>query len=337
MTAHPRTMRAAWYDRTGPARAVMQVGTMAVPDPALGEVLVAVAASGVNPHDTKHRAGWRGLGAGQGRKIPHSDGSGRIVAVGAGVDTARIGERVWVFNAHEGVTGQGMAAEYAAVPAANAIPLPDGIALEVGACLGVPGCTAHHAVFADGSVTGRTVLVTGGAGAVAQYAIELARWDGATVIATVSGPEKAAIATAAGAAHTIDYRREDVVARVMGITQGAGVDRVVEVDFGENLATTVAVVKANGAIAAYSATRVPEPVLPYYAFARKGLRLHFVQGLILPPAAREAAARDLTAGLRAGVFANMIAGRHDLADIAAAHEQLEAGTIGKVLVTVSRP
>lgn len=333
MSAPPRTMRAAWYDRTGPARAVMVVGEIATPAPAVGEVLVAVAASGVNPHDTKHRAGWRGLGAGQGRKIPHSDGAGTIAAVGAGVDPGRIGERVWVFNAHEGSTGQGMAADYAVVPAANAVPLPDGVPIEVGACLGVPGCTAHYAVFADGPVTGRTVLVTGGAGAVAQYAIEFARWDGATVIATVSSEEKAAVARAAGAAHTIDYRREDVVARVMDVTGGAGVDRVVEVDFGENLATTVAVVKPNGVVAAYSATRVPEPVLPYYAFARKGLRLHFVQGLILTPPAREAAVRDVTAGLKAGVFRNMIAGRHPLTDVAGAHERLEAGAVGKVIVT----
>ncbi|MFN8722833.1 MAG: NADPH:quinone reductase [Rhodospirillales bacterium] len=332
MSARPRTMRAAWYDRTGPARAVMTVGEMPVPDPAVGEVLVAVAASGVNPHDTKHRAGWRGLGAGQGRKIPHSDGAGTIVAVGPGVDGARIGQRVWVYNAHEGSPGQGMAADFAVVPAANAVPLPDGVPTEIGACLGVPGCTAHYAVFADGPVTGRTVLVTGGAGAVAQYAIEFARWDGATVIATVSGAEKAAVATAAGAAHTIDYRREDVVARVMAITGGGGVDRVVEVDFGENLATTVEVVKQNGTIAAYSATRVPEPVLPYYAFARKGLRLHFVQGLILTPPAREAAVRDIGAGLRAGVFRNMVAGRHPLADVAGAHERLETGTVGKVIV-----
>jgi NADPH2:quinone reductase len=325
-------MRAAWSDRTGPARSGMTVGEMPVPEPAIGEVLVAVAASGVNPHDTKHRAGWRGLGAGQGRKVPHSDGAGTIVAVAPGVDAARIGQHVWVFNAHEGTAGQGMAADYAAVPAANAVPLPGGVPLEVGACLGVPGCTAHYAVFADGPVTGRTVLVTGGAGAVAQYAIEFARWDGATVIATVSSAEKAAVARVAGAAHTIDYRREDVVARVMDLTGGMGVDRVVEVDFGENLATTVEVVKPNGVIAAYSATRVPEPVLPYYAFARKGLRLHFVQGLILTPAAREAAVRDIDAGLRAGVFRNMIAGRHGLADIGAAHEQLETGALGKVLV-----
>jgi NADPH2:quinone reductase len=329
----PPRMRAAWFERCGPAREVLQVGDMPTPEPGIGEVLVRVAVSGVNPHDTKKRAGWLSRALPAPRVVPHSDGAGTIVAVGPGVPEGRIGERVWLFRADAARPGAGAAAEYAVVAADHATPLPEHVPFEVGACLGVPGLTAHRAAFADGPVTGQSILVTGGAGAVAAYAIQLAVWNGARVIATVSGPAKAARARAYGADATVDYRTEDVALAVMQFTRGAGVDRIVEVDFGANIEVARAVVKPNGVIAAYSSTRVREPVLPYYDFAMKGVTLHFVQGLLLTPAMQASGVRDLTVLLQQNRLTHPIGRIFELDRIADAHAALEAGeVIGKVLV-----
>jgi NADPH2:quinone reductase len=326
-------MQAAWYERMGPAREVLTVGELPVPQPGHGEVLVRIAASGVNPHDTKRRSGWLGPRMYAPRVIPHSDGAGTIEKLGAGVRGLAEGERVFIYRAGSARPGEGTAAEHVVVPQANAVRLPEGVTFAQGACLGVPAFTAYHATLADGPVSGQWVLVQGGAGAVGVVAVELARWSGAKVIATVSSPEKAAIARAAGADHTIDYRTEDVAARVMEITRGAGVERIVEVDFGANVAVDGAVIAENGTIASYSSTRVREPVLPYYAFGLKGVRLHFVQGMNMPRAIREAGARTIVALLERGMLRPRIAARFPLPEIAAAHECVEAGTaIGNVVV-----
>ena len=289
MTAsRARAMQAAWYERMGPAREVLTVGELPMPEPGHGEVLVKVEASGVNPHDTKRRSGWLGPAMYAPRVIPHSDGAGIVAAVGPGVRGLAEGGRVFVYRAGSARPGEGTAAEYVVVPEANAVRLPDNLTFAQGACLGVPAFTAYHATLADGPVSGQTVLVQGGAGAVGVIAVELARWSGAKVIATVSSPEKAAIAKAAGADHVIDYTREDVAARVLAITGGAGVERIVEVDFGANVAVDGAVIAENGTVASYSSTRVREPVLPYYAFGLKGVRLHFVQGMNMPRAINQA-------------------------------------------------
>lgn len=334
MGSIPRRMAAIWYERLGAAAEVLQLGDLPTPQPAANEVLVRIASSGVNPHDTKRRSGWTSEAMQEARYVPHSDGAGTIVAVGPGVPEARIGERVWLFGAGRGArVGQGTAAEFCALPGRRAFPLPDGVSFEAGATLGVPGLTAHRAVFCDGSVTGQTVLVTGAAGAVATYAAQLARWDGAEVIATISSPEKAAHARALSIAHVLDYRREDVVARTLEITGGRGVDRIIEVDFGANIATCAAVLAPNGVIAAYSSSRERRPALDYYAFARKGARLHFVQGMILPRAAREQGARDLVAAMRHPGIHHPPPHRFPLADCAAAHDWVEqGGNIGKAMV-----
>jgi NADPH2:quinone reductase len=240
---------------------------------------------------------------------------------------------VFVYRAGSARPGEGTAAQYVAVPEANVVQLPDGLSLAEGACLGVPAFTAYHATLSDGPVAGQTVLVQGGAGAVGVVAVELARWSGARVIATVSSPEKAAIARAAGADHTIDYTRDDVAARVMEITGGTGVERIVEVDFGANVAIDSAVIAENGTVASYSSTRVREPVLPYYAFGLKGVRLHFVQGMNMPRAIRESAARTILALLERGMLKPRIARIFPLSEIAAAHECVEAGqAIGNIVV-----
>ncbi len=333
-------MKAIWYEKTGPAADVLRFGRQDAPVPAAGEVRVRLAASGVNPSDTKRRAGWIGLSMPHPRIIPHSDGAGTIDAVGEGVegvDEARAGERVWVWNAQSGGRPFGTAAEYAAVPAAQAVSLPDGASFADGAGLGVPGCTAHYAVYGDGPVGGKRILVQGGAGAVGHLAVQLATLGGAEVIATVSSAAKAEVALGGGARHAIDYRREDVADRVLDVTDGEGVDRIIEVDLAANLETDVAVLRENGAIASYSSTSGPELSLAYYPLAFKDLRIHFVQGYLLPPAARRAAVRDLTTWLAAGQLEVRVAATFPLAETASAHEAVESGRAdGKILVEVQQ-
>ena len=324
-------MRAVWYERTGPAAEVLQVGELPTPDPGPDEVLVRIHASGINPSDTKRRAGWRKEGLEYPLIVPHSDGAGIIEAVGEGVDPSRIGERVWLFNAQRG-RAFGTCAEYCALPAGQAVPLPPTASFEEGACLGVPAQTAHFAVTADGGLDGRTVLVQGGAGAVGHYAIQWAKRAGARVITTVSSDEKAAHARSAGADHVIDRKRTDVAGAVLDLAPG-GVDRIVEVDLGANMAIDVATIAANGTIASYSSTAVPEPVLPYYPLAYKGVTLRLVQAYILPPAARSRAIDDLGETLRAQALVHALAGCFPLEQTIAAHELAEApGTIGNVVV-----
>jgi NADPH2:quinone reductase len=321
----------------GPAHEVLQLGELPIPEPGHGEVLIRIDASGVNPHDTKRRSGWLGPTMYAPRVVPHSDGAGVVVGLGIGVQSVREGDRVFVYRAGSARPGEGTAAQYVVVPEANAIPLPDAVSFAAGACLGVPAFTAYHATLCDGPVSGRTVLVQGGAGAVGVVAVELARWSGAKVIATVSSPEKAAIARAAGADHVIDYTREDVAARVNEITNNAGVDRIVEVDFGANVTVDAAVIAENGTVASYSSTRVREPVLPYYAFGLKGVRLHFVQGMNMPRDIREAGTRTIVALLERGQLKPRVALRFSLSEIAAAHESVEAGqVVGNVVVEPER-
>jgi len=327
-------MRAAVYRRTGPAADVLDVTTLPDPTPGPGEVLVAVQASGINPADVKRRAGWGGMAMGHDLIVPHCDGAGVIVALGAGVDPSRIGERVWVYNAQGGygTLGRacGTAADLIAIDAAQAVPLPDALGMAQGACLGVPAMTAHRCVFADGPVAGQTVLVQGGAGAVGHLAVQMARLGGARVLATVSGPEGRAHAQAAGADTVIDRRAKDVAARVLDLTGGAGVDRIIEVDFAANLATDAAVIAPNGWIATYSCSSNPQPVLPYYAFASKGANLRFVQGFNLPRAAQAEAIAFLAA--HADRLDVAIGASFALDDIAAAHQRVEQGGIGNVVV-----
>ncbi|MBI2360745.1 MAG: NADPH:quinone reductase, partial [Deltaproteobacteria bacterium] len=205
-------MLAAWYEKVGPAREVLQAGEMPEPGVGPGEVRVRQYTSGVNPSDTKRRSGAT-EGMSFPRIIPHSDGAGIIDQAGAGVDERRVGERVWTYNARW-QRPFGTAAQYVVVPSQQAVHLPDSVSFAEGACLGIPGMTAHRCVFVDGPVRGKTVLVTGGAGCVGHYAVQFAKWGGASVIATVSSEKKAAHARAAGADYTINYREEDVAGRV---------------------------------------------------------------------------------------------------------------------------
>src|ERR1700742_3419732 len=251
---HPQedneAMKAARYETTGPAHDVLKVADIERPEPGPGEVRVRVHASGVNPTDVKARSGAvpRPI---DGFQIPHQDGAGVIDKVGAGVDPARVGQRAWVYFAAFG-SRWGTAAEWTVVPEQRAVPLPRAASMELGATMGVPGLTAHRCLFADGPVTGKTVLVQGGAGAVGHYAIELARRGGARVVTTVSGPEKANLARAAGADLVINYREGDVAAQARaGGAERA--DRIIEVALGANLDTDLALSGPETVIVTYAA------------------------------------------------------------------------------------
>ncbi|MEP7190543.1 MAG: NADPH:quinone reductase [Roseiflexaceae bacterium] len=327
-------MRAAWYERKGTAHEVLQIGPMALPELGPGDVRVHIAVSGINPSDTKGRGG-AGIGPKTmqfPRVIPHQDGAGVIDAVGAGVPESRVGERVWLYEAQRG-RASGTAAEYVVVPSDNAVRLPAGVSLVDAACLGVPAMTAHRCLFADGPIAGTTIVVTGAAGGVGQYAVQLAKWGGATVIATVSSAEKAAQARSIGADHVINYREEDVAARVQAITDGAGVDRIVEVAFGANLPASLQILKTNGVIAAYSSDADPQPTIPFGQFLGKDITVRFVLVYVMGMAAHQAAIKDITTALSAGLLHPVAVQRFALDEIAAAHEAVETGhTAGKVLI-----
>ena len=320
-------MRAAVYRVTGAARDVLRIEEVGRPEPGPGEVLVRVHASGVNPTDFKTRAGATARPIDE-FQIPHQDGAGVIEAVGAGVDPARVGERVWVWLAAFG-RRWGTAAEWTVVPARQANRLPDGASFELGASLGVPAMTAHYCLFADGPVAGKTVLVAGGAGAVGHYAIELAKHAGARVVTTVSSPEKAALAARAGADLVVNYRDPDALEQIKAFVPVA--DRVGEVALGANLALDLAIAGPSTVVVSYAADG-PDPVLPVRACMTANVTLRFVLLYGVPAAALDAAATDVTAALAAGALTGLPAHRFPLSEIAAAHEAAERGAVGKVIV-----
>jgi len=320
-------MRAALYTDMGEAAEVFRVEEVDRPEPGPGEVLVRVYASGVNPTDYKARSGAvpRPIDDFQ---VPHQDGAGVIEAVGAGVDPGRVGERVWLWLVAAG-RRWGTAAEWTVVPARQASPLPDGASFELGASLGVPAMTAHCCLFADGPVTGQTVLVAGGAGAVGHFAIELAKRTGARVVTTVSSPDKAALAEKAGADLVVNYRSPDAADQVRAFGH---VDRVVEVALGANLELDLAVTRPHATIVTYAAEPA-NPVLPVRACMTANLMLRFVLLYGVPMAALEQAAANITAALAAGDLTGLPVHKFALADIAAAHQAAEGGAVGKVIVT----
>jgi NADPH2:quinone reductase len=329
-------MRAIVYDRKGPAHEVLQVATMPDQTPRRGQVLVRVHASGVNPSDTKSRSGWAGATTMPfPRIIPHQDGAGVIEMVGEDVPTTRVGERVWIYE------GQwqrpfGTGAEYIALSAERTVPLPPGVSYTEGACIGIPLMTAHRIVFADGPVAGKTILVTGGAGVVGHYAIQLAKWGGATVIASVSSDEKANVARRARADHVINYKTEDVAARVMAITGGLGVDRIVEVAFGVNLPVTQKVIKTSGVVATYASDAEMDPRVAFRPFLARDVTVRFVLVYVMPREAKDAAIRAITECLEAGVLHHHVYREFAMADAAEAHDAIESGrSLGNVVIRIA--
>lgn len=326
-------MRAVFYERQGAAEDVLVFGDLPQPRPAAGEVLVRIHVSGINPSDIKNRTGFVAKMAFP-RIVPHQDGAGVIEAVGEGVAPNRIGERVWIFEAQTGRAG-GTAAEYVTVPAANAVRLPDGTSFDIGASLGVPALTAHRCLFADGDLRGRRVLVQGGAGVVGSAAIQLAKWAGAWVAATVRRPEQQEVARQAGADLVLDRNGADVAAEIKAQTKNEGVDRIVEVDFAANMELDLACLANGGVVSVYAARdaaeRVPVPMVPSMV---GNCAVRFVYVYTMPSNAKKIAISDLTDCLQAKSYNPKIGIVLPLPRTFEGHLAVEAGVIGKTLIRV---
>lgn len=322
-------MIAAWYDRQGPAAEVLQVGELPAAEPGPGEVRVRLALSGANPGDIKKRQGWQGAPMAFPRIVPHSDGAGVIEAAGPGADTSRIGRRVWVYGA-QSYRAFGTAAQTTVVLDALAIGLPDSVGDELAACLGIPGITAHRAVFADGPVDGQTVLVHGVRGSVGSLAAQLARWGGATVIGTVRTAAEVAQVSHAVADHVVPLD-SGAVAAIRDLA-GDGVDRVVEVALSANADLDAAVVR-NGAVVAAYASPEDRPELPFWPMLFANVTIRLLGSDDFPREAKDAAARDLTDAAARGALSVSVAETFPLTRIAQAHELLESGKAqGRVIV-----
>ncbi len=322
-------MQAVYYETNGTARDVLRVGEVETPRAGAGEVRIKLAASGVNPSDVKSRQGTTRKIT-YPRVIPHSDGAGVIDEVGAGVSKSRVGERVWVWN------GQwkrpfGTAAEFIVVPAAQAVPLPDKASFEAGACLGIPAMTAVHAVTLANVTKDTTLFVSGGAGAVSQYVIQFAKAKGAKVITTISSVEKARAAQEAGADATVDYKRENVGERVMDYTGRRGVDAIIEMDLTANAKLLPGILRPKGSVIIYGTG--PEATLPAAFCLVNSIRLQFFLVYELDAGERERALSMINDSLTAGRLLNRIAhSTYALSDTFAAHEAVERGTLGNVIV-----
>jgi NADPH2:quinone reductase len=316
-------MKTVWFEKRGPAREVLVVGEMPDPMPEIGQVRVRVRVSGVNPSNTHMEFP---------RIVPGQDGAGVIDRVGLGVPESRIGERVWVYEAYRG-RPFGTAAQYVVVPSHQAIKLPDSIDFDTGAGLGVPAMTSHRCLFADGGIQGKTVLVHGGGGGVGNPAIQLARWAGARVITTVSRPEQETAARVAGAHVIVNRKRDNVVQSVAAATGGAGVDLIVDVDFGQNIEANIGMLKVGGAIATYFSSNIPQ--FPFFPLMVNCITVHYVLVYTMSQQAHEEAIRDTTACLEAGQYRTQVGARFPLEHLADAHEAQDSGeVVGKILIDV---
>lgn len=316
-------MKAGWYEKNGEARDVLVVGEMDTPTPAAGEVLVRLMASGVNPSDVKSRRGRPLIAP---RIVPHSDGAGIVEAVGDGVDARRVGERVWTWNG-QWKRSSGTAAEFIALPAAQAVRLPDGIDFDAGACMGIPGLTALHAVKLHGDIAGKTLLVTGAAAAVGHYAVQMAKAAGARVIGTAS-PARRDHALDAGCDAVIDYRSEDVAARVKELTGGKGADGIIDMDFSSTAGLLPGGVLAqHGKIACYGSNIAGDVPVSFPALLWGSLTLQVFVVYELTAQERAMRLRELTEMLEAGTLKHMIGATYGLDEIVAAHEAVEGGKV----------
>lgn len=324
-------MKAAWYDRNGEAREVLEVGEMETPKPGPGEVLVRLHTSGVNPSDVKSRKGRPMIAP---RIVPHSDGAGIIEAVGKGIEDSRVGQRVWVWNG-QWKRPMGTAAEYIAVPQEQAVPLPSNIDFAAGACLGIPALTALHAVSLHGDIAGKTLLITGAAAAVGYYAVQIAKLRGARVIGTVS-PVRQSHARAAGVDELIDYRHEDVAERVKALTGGKGVDGIIDMDLSSTAALLPkGALAPHGTMVCYGSNVAGEIPISFPAMLWSSLKLSVFVVYDLLPDERTAAVDELTRLLEADALKHSVGATFPLDEIAAAHEAVEGGRLtGNVVLTL---
>lgn len=317
-------MKLVSYDRFGSAADVLRVSEIATPAPAAGEVTVRMALSGVNPSDTKSRMGPPGaVKPTFDQVIPHSDGAGTIEAVGEGVDPARIGNRVWIWNG-QWQRAFGTAATHITLPSEQAVSMPDSVTFETGAIMGIPGLTAAEAVFGAGDVTGQTLVISGGGGTVGYLAVQLAVWGGAKVIVTCSTRDRERV-KASGAHAVLDYRAETLADDILAANDGALVDRVLEVEFGVNIDMNAAVIKPNGVIAAYGSQIEMAPTLPFRPLLFKAVTIDIILIYLLPLPQRTERIARLHAALEAGALTCPVAQIYPLAECAAAHDAVTAG------------
>ncbi len=324
-------MRAAWYEKQGPARDVLKVGEMVDPLPGAGEVRIRIAASGINPGDTKKRGDTFGLGMPYPRVIPHSDGAGRVDQIGEGVASEWMGQQVWCYGA-QSYRPFGTAAEFTVVPVDQVAPLPESVSMEQGACLGIPGITAHRAVHVAGSIAGRTVLVQGAGGSVGLCAVQLARQAGAKVIGSVRSSSEEEAARKAGAQDVL--RNDEKLGAQVKALAPEGLDHIVEVAFGANVEADVELLKQGGSMATY-ATDNATPAIPFWPMVFQNIRLFFLGSDDFPRDVKALAAQDLNRALEAGWSGFEIAEQIPLAEIARAHELAEHPVRrGRVVVIV---
>lgn len=327
-------MKAAWFNKFGIARDVLEMGEWKEPEPQEGEVKIRVYASGVNPSDTKKRAGANPILLDAGAVIPNSDGAGVIKSVGSGVSSSRIGQRVWIYNGQYGQQ-EGTSAEYVCVPSTQAVNLPDNASFEVGAMMGIPAMTAHRCVMADGEVKDKIILVTGGAGRVGYYAIQWAKHFGAKVIATGGGKKSVEQCYEAGADLVVSHPSDDATKQILEFTKGQKIDRVIDGDFGANLAHVLDVIKVNGVIATYSSMTDMNPSIPFVRMMFLDLTIRMVLVYEIPMEAKLHAAKDIIELLESNGLKNRVANIFPLDEIASAHEAIEAGSnYGSVILKV---
>lgn len=319
-------MKAALYREFGAAQDVLAIEEVDKPEPGPGEVLVQVHASGVNPSDVKKRAGAFPDLLDNGFVIPNSDGAGVIQEVGDGIDKSRIGDRVWLYEGQH-QRRFGTAARFISIDARRAHKIPDEVDFATAACLGIPAMTAHRCVFADGEISEQTVLVTGAAGRVGHYAVQWASREGARVIATASNEDDELACRDAGAKRVVNHREEDFANAVLHANDGQPVDRVIDLEFGANLDTSVQVLRTGGTIATYGSARVPEPVLPFYKLMYKDLTVRFVIVYSMPESAKDHAVADIQRALRKGRLQHRIAKTFALEDVAEANDLVAAGKV----------
>jgi NADPH2:quinone reductase len=325
-------MQAVWYEQQGPADEVLQLGELPDPHPGPGEVRVRVRFSGVNPGDTKKRRGWLGSSMPYPQVIPHSDAAGTIDAVGDGVEPGRVGRRVWLYGA-QSYRAFGTAAQLCVVPEQLAVDLPDSVSDELGACLGIPGVTAHRAVFADGPVAGKVVLVQGVLGSVASLAAQLAGWAGATVIGTVRRTSDLSQVTHPSVAHSIALDQPDAAAAIREAA-GGDVDRIIEVAFSDNVDLDASVAGNNTIIAAY-ATRVDRPDFPFWPLLFNNVAIRLLGSDDFSPEAKISAAQDLTRAAAEQALDIPVRTTLALPETSRAHDAVDDGRRGRVLLTVS--
>lgn len=328
-------MKAVWYDRQGPARDVFVYGEVPTPNAGQGEVRIKLEASGVNPSDTYRRGGQAGPME-YPRVIANSDGAGIVDQVGSGAKRFKVGDRVWLYNGQRNGRAFGTAAEYIALDENLVTPLPDNVSFAEGATLGVPGMTAWVCLYHAGPIKDQTVLVTGGAGAVGHYGIQLAKWGGARVITTVSSPQKAEIAKAAGADLVIDYKTENVAERVLAFAP-EGVDRIVEVDFGGNIETTEKILARFSTVAIYATKGNLRPQVTIRPLTQKNVTIYGMQLPLTPMPLQRKAQAGMAEWLAGGKRIHMVAAQYPLKETVDAHLAVEAGTkLGTVIIDCAR-